>query len=134
MMRIVTGCTLALVCGPLFAQSFPQEKLKDWEFRFYACKNVVMQASAVMQLMKDHLLLGLDGVKNLREQTGELLAKAIRENERGVSFSEGEAAFVSDLTYTLVSGMIVEGLDLTELQLIRSGPDLCISTIQNMAE
>lgn len=129
MKRFMVVC--AVICQPYSstAQSFPLERLSDWEFRFHACKNAVRQVPAVVRLMRSQGLNGLQGVEVLRTETGPLLAAAILENERGVKFSEGEAAFVSDLTFTLVGGMIAGGLELTETQLLRSGLDLCNSAI-----
>lgn len=116
------------------AQSFSKDRLSDWEFRFYACKHVVMNASIVARLMAKHQITDQSGLDEIQFQLGAAMADAVTENENEYRFVEGEASFVSDLTFAVVSGMVHGGFELSDTQLIQSGNNLCIHTIETMAQ
>ena len=89
------------------AQSVSLERLNDWEFRFYACKNVVMNAAIIARLMERHQITNQDGIEAMQSQLGPAIIQAVHENETTFPFSEDEASFVSDLAFSVVSGMVI---------------------------
>lgn len=115
------------------AQSIPIERLNDWEFRFYVCKNVIMNAAVVTRLMARYQVTDQSGISKMKSELGPALVKAVTENENVFQFREGEAWFVSDLTFSVVSGMVSGGFELSDLQLMRSANEICISTIESFA-
>lgn len=131
---IIGFVLLACVWNPAAAQSFSKDRLSDWEFRFYACKHVVMNAVIVVRLMAKHRITDQRGIDEMQSQLGPAVAKAVTENEKKFQFMDGEAEFVSDLTFAVVSGMVTGGFELSETQLIQSGSDICIHTIETMAQ
>ncbi|WP_425416502.1 hypothetical protein [Oricola indica] len=116
------------------AQSLSQERLRDWEFKFYACKHVVMNAAIVVRLMAKHQITDQDGITEMQSQLGSALAKSTTESEELFQFTKGEAWFISGLTFAVVSGMVSGGFELSDLQLIRTGSDICIHSIDSMAQ
>ena len=135
MKMLVLGALIAgLVGTAVQGQSFSKDRLSDWEFRFYACKNVVMNAVIVIRLMEKHQITNQSGIDELQSQIGPAVANSVSENEKEYQFVEGEASFVSDLTFAVVSGLVHGGFELSATQLIQSGNDLCIHTIETMAQ
>jgi hypothetical protein len=133
--RVVIGFVALVSFGTAApAQSFFKDRLSDWEFRFYACKNVVMNAVIVIRLMGKYKVTSQSGIDELQSQIGPAVANAVSENEKEYRFVEGESSFVSDLTFAVVSGMVHGGYELSATQLIQSGNDLCIQTIEAMAQ
>jgi len=116
------------------AQSVSLERLNDWEFRFYACKNVVMNAAIITRLMERHQITNQDGIEAMQSQLGPALMQAVHENETTFPFSEDEASFVSDLTFSVVSGMVAGGFELSDIQIMRSGYDLCAHAIDGVTQ
>lgn len=116
------------------AQSVSKDRLNDWEFRFYACKNVVMNAVIVARLMAKHKITDQSGIEELHSQLGPTMAEAVKKHEKEYQFIDGEAQFVSDLTFSVVTGMVQGGFELSETQLINSGSNICIHTIESVAQ
>lgn len=116
------------------AQSFSQDRLHDWEFRFYACKNVLMNAVIVTRLMEKHQITDQNGINEMKADIGPAIANAVTATEENFQFVEGEALFLSDLTFAVVSSMVYAGFELSASQLIQSGNDVCINTLESMAQ
>lgn len=138
-MSVLTRASLLLLLavgypGQVTAQLLPMERLRDWEFRFYACKHVLINSAYVLRVMDDLQIAGEDAVDKLEKDLGPALAVAIPGNEREYQFSEAEALFVSDLTFAVVSGVLVDDKDLTDIRLISSASDLCVRVIEGLSE
>lgn len=115
------------------AQSFPKERLSDWQFRFYACKNVQISASIVIDMMRKYQITDQIGLRKLYTDIGPGIKRAVMDSEKAILFSEGEATFVSDLTFAVLSGMILNWKEPSDTRLLHEGSDLCIYTIDEMA-
>lgn len=116
------------------AQTLSKDRLKDWEFRFYACKHVLINTAYVLRVMKERNIGGEDGITRLQDNLGPALSSAIPGNEPRYRFSVDEAVFVSDLTFAVVSGINVGGQELSDIGLISSASDLCVQTIEGLSQ
>lgn len=116
------------------AQSFSQDRLSDWEFRFYACKSVLTSAVLVIDIMEEQQITDQSGIDAVQAALGRRIANAVVENEKNFQFVEGESVFLSDLTFAVVSSMVYAGFELSATQLFQSGNDICIHTIETMAK
>ncbi|MCC0069631.1 MAG: hypothetical protein H6897_06845 [Rhodobacteraceae bacterium] len=132
--RTAASILLLLLATTATAQSFSKDRLSDWQFRFYACKHVIMGAAFVTRVMDQQHVTDQEGIDGIAAQLAPLLAKGMLEIEKEYQFSEGEAQFVSDLTFAVVSGMVAGGFELSDTQLMNSGSDICIHTIDDMAQ
>lgn len=127
---LITFCSLGTMA---VAQSFSQDRLNDWEFRFYTCKNVLMSASLIFDIMDEQNITNQSGIDAVQTALGHVIANAVIKNEENFEFSEGEAAFLSDVTFAVISSMVYAGYELSNTQLFNSGNNICIHTIETMA-
>lgn len=129
-LRAMSFCVLTIVVPVAsVAQTIPIEKLNDWQFRFYVCKSVVMNAAIVTRMMKKHNISDQNGIDALQSNVGAGMANMVFENSGGFQFSLTEAEFISDLTFAVISGMVHGGFELSDMQLMSFGNEACINTI-----
>lgn len=131
---VIVFAVLMSFANTASAQAVSTARLENWEFRFYACKNVIMNAAIVAQLMKKHQLTGESGVKQVSDYLGTQIAVMVQEHENKYQFTDGEALFVSDLTFAVVGGMVVGGFELITSNFLSVGNDVCISTIEDLTQ
>lgn len=128
-MKLVTSALLILMVASANAQSIEKERLADWQFRFYACKNAAMNAAVLVQVMTKNNVTDQSGLDNMQEAIGPAVAQQVTEHEKSYQFSEAEAVFVSDLTFAVLGGLLAGGFELTPMSVIGAGSDTCIAGI-----
>ena len=127
---------LLLVSVPfaVSAQSFPTERLQDWEFRFYVCKSVVINASILFDMMAKYQINDQVGIDKMKSQLGPSLVKAMTQSEKEYQFSDGELWFISDLTFAVVGGIVAGGYELSDRALLNVGNGACIHAIDSFSK
>jgi len=120
--------------GASNAQSISNERLNNWEFRFYACKNVVFSAAVVARLMESNNITSLAEIDSLETTLGPALGNNVIENEKSFQFRGGEGAFISSVTFAIISGMVHAGIEITDMKLMRNAYDGCIHAIEGISQ
>ena len=109
------------------------DRLNDWQFRFYACKNSLANAAIILRLMEKYEISEEKGITKLKNLLAPELPKKIMEYEKDYQFSDGELLFVSDMSFAIVLGMLNGGFELSDLRILQIGNGLCISTIEKLS-
>tara|TARA_R110002020_G_C16308727_1_gene773646 strand:+ start:327 stop:581 length:255 start_codon:yes stop_codon:yes gene_type:complete len=84
--------------------------------------------------MEKHQITDQRGIDGMQADIGPAIANAVIATEKNFQFVEGEALFLSDLTFAVVSSMVYAGFETSASQLIQSGNDICINTLESMAQ
>lgn len=92
-----------------------------------------MNAAIVARLLESRQITDQGGIDGLQSGLGTAIEDAVNKHEKSYQFLDGEALFISDLTFAVVSGMVDGGFELTDMQLMQSANDICISTIESIA-
>lgn len=116
------------------AQSISLDRLGDWKFRFYACKNVLASAVLIIDIMEEQNITDQRGIDIVKSALGIRIASTVIESEKNYNFEKGEAAFISDLTFAVVSSMVYVGYKPSANQLFLSGSEICVQTIEAMTD
>lgn len=130
-MRNLILCLILLFITPSAYASYTIDKVNDWKYHSFICKNVVFHLFIISQLDRKN---GVNEVSKYQDSFKTRIKNSIINDEKDYNFDLTDAEFIADLTFIIRDTLLQfnQNKVLETGVILNQGHNLCISTLDNM--